>query len=129
MNPQFDSAGCSVNTPCFTLIARMDKMPPYLVAAEPGPIAIEIYETDTEPMRRIKQFMALYGIMDIKMRMLKIPELKRIMGFPKDYVLIGTQAEQKKYIGNAVEVNMSRVMCEALITKLYETGIFKITAA
>lgn len=39
--------------------------------------------------------MAMYGIMDIKMRMLKIPELKRIMGFPEDYVLVGTQAEQK----------------------------------
>lgn len=36
------------------------------------------------------------------------------MGFPKDYVLIGTQTEQKKYIGNAVEVTMARVLCEAL---------------
>ena len=57
-------------------------------------------------------------IIDIKMRMLQIKELKRIMGFPEDYVLIGTQAEQKKYIGNAVEVNMARVLCEALATKL-----------
>lgn len=39
--------------------------------------------------------MALYGIVDIKMRMLRIPELKRIMGFPENYVLIGTQADQK----------------------------------
>jgi DNA (cytosine-5)-methyltransferase 1 len=70
---------------------------------------------ETEPLRRIKEFMALYGIIDIKMRMLKIPELKRIMGFPEDYTLIGTQAEQKKYIGNAVEVNMARVLCETLV--------------
>lgn len=56
----------------------------------------------------------MYGIIDIKMRMLKISELKAIMGFPKDYVLVGTQSEQKKYIGNAVEVNMSRRLCEAL---------------
>ena len=47
------------------------------------------------------------------MRMLKIQELKEIMGFPKDYILIGTLAEQKKYIGNAVEVTMARVLCEA----------------
>ena len=52
------------------------------------------------------------------MRMLRIPELKRIMGFPEDYTLIGTQAEQKKFIGNAVEVNMARVLCEALCKKL-----------
>jgi DNA (cytosine-5)-methyltransferase 1 len=128
MNPQYSNVGASVEKPCFTIIARMDKKPPYLISTETGQIAIEVYETDTEPMRRIKQFMALYGIIDIKMRMLKIPELKRIMGFPEDYTLIGTQAEQKKYIGNAVEVNMARVLCEALITKLYEVGIFKIAA-
>ena len=42
------------------------------------------------------------------------------MGFPEDYVLIGTQAEKKKYIGNAVEVNMARVLCEAVSRKLRE---------
>ena len=52
------------------------------------------------------------------MRMLNIPELKRIMGFHEDYVLLGTQAEQKKFIGNAVEVNMDRVLCEALCKTL-----------
>ena len=60
--------------------------------------------------------------------MLKILELKKIMGFPEDYTLIGTQAEQKKYIGNAVEVTMSRVMCEALVSKLYKLGFFEIAA-
>ena len=64
--------------------------------------------------------MALYGIVDIKMRMLKIPELKKIMGFPEDYVLVGTKAEQKKYIGNAVEVTIARCWCEALCAKLKE---------
>jgi DNA (cytosine-5)-methyltransferase 1 len=84
-----------------------------------GQVMVEFYGTDSESMCRIKRFMALYGIIDIKMRMLKISELKLIMGFPESYVLVGTQAEQKKYIGNAVEVNMARVLCEALITKLY----------
>ena len=67
---------------------------------------------------KIKEFMTLYGIVDIKMRMLKIPELKKIMGFPEDYVLVGTQADQKKFIGNAVEVNMARVLCEDLCKRL-----------
>lgn len=117
MNPQFSSPGGSIDKPCFTLIARMDKMPPYLVSTEEG-FAIDVYETDSPMTRRIKEFMALYGIVDIRMRMLRISELKRIMGFPEDYTLIGTQAEQKKYIGNAVEVNMARVLCEALCIKL-----------
>lgn len=117
MNPQFASAGGSIDNPCFTLIARMDKMPPYLISTEKG-LGIAIYEDDSPMTRRIKEFMSAYGIVDIKMRMLKIVELKRIMGFPEDYTLIGTQAEQKKFIGNAVEVNMSRVLCEALARKL-----------
>jgi DNA (cytosine-5)-methyltransferase 1 len=118
MNPQFYSAGGSVDSPCFTLIGRMDKMPPYLITNEAGQVAIEVYEADSETTRKIKEFMAIYGIIDIKMRMLKIQELKRIMGFPNDYALIGSQAEQKKYIGNAVEVNMARVLCEALVNKI-----------
>lgn len=113
MNPQFASAGGSVNSPCFTLIARMDKMPPYLVEAEGG-IGIQVTPGDSQMTVKIKEFMALYGIIDIKMRMLRIAELKKIMGFPEDYILIGTQADQKKFIGNAVEVNMARVLCEAI---------------
>ena len=62
-------------------------------------------------------------LIDFDMRMLRIPELKRIMGFPSDYVLVGTQADQKKFIGNAVEVNMARVLCEALCSRLIEEDI------
>ena len=136
MNPQFASSGCSIDNPCFTLIARMDKRPPHLVSPktvsnldavpdfvkmdDAGNIYIEIYETDIPIIVKIKEFMAMYQIVDIMMRMLKIPELKRIMGFPENYKLIGTQAEQKKYIGNAVEVGMAKALCEALARKLIE---------
>lgn len=130
INPQYSSAGGSVDKPCFTLIARMDKMPPYLaeccterkkpsfISGWRGNIVYHIYEDDTPMTKKIKEFMAIYDIIDIKMRMLNIGELKRIMGFPDSYILVGTQAEQKKFIGNAVEVNMSRVLCEALCNEL-----------
>ena len=114
----------------------MDKRPPRLVTAEADGEALpsfirledetlvyEIYPEDTPMLVQIKEFMALYGLVDIRMRMLRIPELMRIMGFPENYVLIGTQGEQKKFIGNAVEVNMARVLCEALVAKLYELNI------
>lgn len=130
MNPQFKSPGGSIDNPCFALIARMDKRPPYLiettsdselpdfiVPADNG-LSYVIYNDDTEPMKKIKEFMSLYGIVDIKMRMLNITELKKIMGFPENYVLVGTKAEQKKFIGNAVEVNMAKVLCESLCQKL-----------
>lgn len=126
MNPQYKSAGGSVDKPCFTLIARMDKMPPYLVATETGEAVIEVYSTDSPMTAKIKEFMALYGIVDIKMRMLKIPELKKIMGFPEDYVLVGSQADQKKFIGNAVEVTIARAWCEALCEQLSRMKIKNI---
>lgn len=117
MNPQFASAGGSIDKPCFTLIARMDKMPPYLISTEEGP-GIAIFEDDSPMTVKLKEFMAMYMIVDIRMRMLNVLELKRIQGFPDNYVLVGTQAEQKKYIGNAVEVNMATALCEALCSGL-----------
>lgn len=138
MNPQFRSSGGDVNNPCFTLIARMDKMPPYFVSVDGGYYHHDIFgwvkkaiktgpvfifkeiETACPIIEKILNFMTLYGIVDIKMRMLRIPELKRIMGFPENYVLIGTQADQKKFIGNAVEVTMARSLCKALAIKLKE---------
>lgn len=119
MNPAYQSKGGSIDAPSFTLVARMDKTPPYLISTERGDICgVIIYDTDSPAMRNIKEFMAMYGIIDIKMRMLNIPELKRIMGFGTDYTLIGTQTEQKKYIGNAVECHMSQALCEALAAAL-----------
>ncbi len=126
MNPQFSSPGGSVDKPCFTLIARMDKMPPYLMAASccddlpdfikkvDDGLLYEVYESDSKAMVEIKLFMAMYGITDIKMRMLNETELKLIMGFPREYVLIGTQAEKKKYIGNAVVTIIPKVWAESL---------------
>lgn len=117
VNPQFASTGASIDKPCFTLIARMDKKPPYIITAETGP-AIAVYDEDSPMTVKIKEFMALYGISDICMRMLKIPELKKIMGFPNDYVLVGTQTEQKKYIGNAVETHVACALCRSLSMEL-----------
>lgn len=85
-------------------------------------------DTQYPILYKIFAFMALYGIVDIEMRMLRIPELKRIIGFPEDYVLIGTQAEQKKYIGNVVEVKTAKALCEANARELLRLGILKIAA-
>lgn len=132
MDAQYSRIGNDVDQPCFTLIARMDKTPPYLIEItqsgeipslikiDGNVVVYEIYEDDTPMTKKIKEFMALYGLVDIKMRMLKIQELKEIMGFPKDYILVGTQAEQKKFIGNAVEVTMARKICEASAHRLFE---------
>jgi Site-specific DNA methylase len=127
VNPQFDSVGWGIDRPCFTLIARMDKRPPGIVTTSSdlsdlpsfvkivgNTVIYEIYDTDSPKTKEIKEFMALYGITDIKMRMLRVDELLRIMGFGDHYILKGTLAERKKFIGNAVECTQSRVIAEAI---------------
>lgn len=128
LNPQYRSAGGSVNTPCFTLIARMDKRPPYLVSVEQGVPAWRISSNDSPEMVRVKEFCILYGIVDVTMRMLRIPEMKRIQGFGDDYVLIGSQEEQKKFLGNAVVTQVATAWAEAVTTAL-ESIANKYTAS
>lgn len=102
MNPSHFGHTTSINKPSPTIIARQDKAPLYI----------------------IKALMDELDIIDIKMRMVKISELKQIQGFPIDYKLIGNQTQQKKYIGNAVDVHQAK----ALIIENYQT-IFKNAAA
>ena len=130
VNPQFSCPGNSVDSPCPTVIARQDKLPlqvasvttegnaPSFIRRQGDALVYLFYDTDSEIMKEIKRFMFTYGIMDISMRMLKIDELKLIQGFPKDYVLVGTQEEQKKYLGNAVVTIMAKVWCEAIVPTL-----------
>lgn len=109
-NPGWGGSNGSLDKPCCTVVARQDKAPLYLISTELGHVTIPIYESDSETMIKIKEFMVLHGVIDIKLRMLNIPELKQIQGFPKDYKLIGNQTEQKKFIGNAVEVNQAKAL-------------------
>ena len=124
MNPQFNSKGSSIEKPCFTLIARMDKMPPYLIETKSGSVQIKIEESDTETMRKLKQICNDYGIIDIRMRMLLIEELLRIQGFGDKYILKGTKADMKKFIGNAVECTQAEALATS-IARSVVNGIIK----
>lgn len=111
----------SVHEPCFTLIAKMDKRPPCLVSAETratyGPFPVlsqEVYADESIPViDRIVLFMQANGLSDIRMRMLTVQELKEIQGLGPDYVLKGSQANQKKFIGNAVVPHVVKAWAEA----------------
>ncbi|MBO2546072.1 DNA cytosine methyltransferase [Salegentibacter sp. BDJ18] len=91
LNPSHGGHCTTVNRPSPTVIARQDKAPLYL----------------------IQVLMEKYGIADIKMRMLEIPELLKIQGFPEGYKLVGTQTDKKKFIGNSVEVTTAKAIFEA----------------
>jgi DNA (cytosine-5)-methyltransferase 1 len=117
---QYDNEGRSVDRPAQTLIARMDKTPPYLLRVERDHVQHEILDTDSHWTRELKHIMNENGIRSIKRRMLTIPELLRIQGFGDSYILIGTQAEQKKYIGNSVPPPMVQALVEAMGAALHK---------
>lgn len=117
MNPVWNNIqNHSVNAPSPTIIAGQDKAPLYLVSTSAGRVIIAVYDTDSDIVIKIKEFMVLYDITDIKMRMLKVFELLRIQGFPEGYQLFGNQADQKKFIGNSV----TPVIPEKWLSCLYE---------
>lgn len=119
INPQYNNKGASIDEPAPVIIARQDKKPMGMITTEYGDAAVIIvYDDDSEAMKKIKIFMAEFGIVDIKMRMLTVMELKTITGFPDDYYLAGAQASQKKFIGNAVTPIIPKKWMEALWSEL-----------
>lgn len=114
VDTQFSNKGKSIEEPSQTLIARMDKKPLYLVSASPeGANIFEELPGDSEILTKIKRFMKDHSIVDIKIRMLTIEELKSIQGFPKDFELTGTKTNQLKFIGNSVVPLMAQKLVEA----------------
>ncbi len=115
LNPSHGGHATSTSSPCPVIIARQDKAPLYLIQFAIDPeVSIPVYPEDSEVMIRIKIFMSIYGIADIKMRMLKVPELLSIQGFPASYKLAGNQSDQKKFIGNSVVPHVVKAWTESL---------------
>lgn len=110
VNPQWGTPTHGLDKPCPTIIARQDKTPLQIATALPGTQVPAIDINDSPTMAAIKLFMLAFGLSDLKMRMLKVVELKRITGFPEQYILLGSQAAQKKFIGNAVPPGMVRAI-------------------
>lgn len=76
-----NGAPCDIESPAPTVTTN-PKLQLVTCRMEQQESTTTITSDDSPAMAKIKRFMALYGIVDIKMRMLRIPELKRIMGFP-----------------------------------------------
>jgi DNA (cytosine-5)-methyltransferase 1 len=115
VNPSYGGNCSDVEQPSPVVVARQDKSPLHLCQVEYGDTsfyAIVVYTHDCEEIRELKQFMAAFNIVDIKMRMLKVLELLRIQGFPATYILKGSQTDQKKFVGNSVEVRTARKLAE-----------------
>lgn len=120
VNPSHGGHCTSTDAPCPVIIARQDKAPLYVVMVENGPVGLEVYADDSAAMIKIKQFMAVFGLVDIKMRMLRVVELLRIQGFPEQYHMVGNQSDHKKFIGNSVHPLVPKAWAEAIGLKLIE---------
>lgn len=128
---QFDRIGTSVNKPCPTIIARQDKKPLYMGSAnnffqvpfKDYSYSLELPEIEVKTL--LREFMRKHGIVDVKIRSLKLSELLVIQGFPEDYVLQGGKTRSMKYIGNSVVPDMS----EALGNSVYESVMSNYKAA
>lgn len=144
-NPQYGGSTRSINDPAATIIARQDKAPIGLTTAVRGneidkeivfgscsskldievngsKIIYHVKETDDEYMHEIKKYMYENDLVDIFMRPLDIPEMLQIQGFPKNYKMCGTQTEQKKGIGNSVEVCTGIALFKAIDQKIQQYG-------
>lgn len=115
VNPQYSNAGNAVTDPAPTVIASQRSRPLALATTTyDGPPRWTINSADSPAMIALKTFMEANSIADIFMRMLKVLELKRIQGFPDNYILHGPQNEQKKFIGNSVETGVVKSWFRAM---------------
>jgi DNA (cytosine-5)-methyltransferase 1 len=114
VNPSWGGHPGSIDNPCPVIVARGDKAPLYLIQVEEGSVAVAVYTDDSPIMVKIKQFMAAYGLVDIKMRMLRVKELLKIQGFPENYKMVGNQGDRKKFIGNSVVPLVVKAWAEIL---------------
>jgi len=81
---------------------------------------------DSEAMAVLKAVCRRHGIADIYMRMLKVSELKLIMGFPADYYLGGSATKQKEMLGNAVVPQVSEAIARAMTPSLVAARLRKL---
>lgn len=119
-NPQWGGSMLSVDKPMFTIIARMDKAPPYIVTVNKSLSSIhwEYKKEDSISMRKLRDVMRKYMVHDVYMRMLSEVELLRVQDFPDGYILKGTSSERKKYIGNAVPPGIVRKLIAGVCLEL-----------
>lgn len=120
INPSHGGHSTSTEAPCPVIIARQDKAPLYFVQVEQGQVSMAVYDNDSEICIKIKEFMVVYGLVDIKMRMLRVPELLKIQGFPDNYQMVGNQSDHKKFIGNSVHPLVPKHWAEAMGNRLVE---------
>lgn len=113
-NPQYGGSNRSIEDPAATIIARQDKAPIGITHCTRGGELPVITDEDDDYMILIKEYCIKHNITDILIRPLTVGEMLRIQGFPGWYKLTGTKTEQKKHIGNSVEVKVGIALFQSI---------------
>lgn len=133
-NPSHFGHTTSIDTACPTVVASQHKAPLLIVNTIEGKINPAIVDfldkkdwayINQEPGAKktkaieLIEVMFEYGLSDILMRMLRVDELLVIQGFPEDYIMIGPETKQKKFIGNSVVPLAYKVILQALEQEIF----------
>lgn len=92
-----------------------------------GPTTVPVELTKTKPRHALVEPILLeiegeHYLLDFLFRMLEVHELAAGMGFPKDYIFVGSKSDRIKLIGNAVSKNTARNHILAMITQRPDVG-------
>lgn len=123
---QFSNTPRGFGEPARTIVASRRHQ--YLATVDRGPAHLGDSAADTPAMLQLKALCRQHGIQDVLFRMLKISELKLIMGFPSSYYLGGTATQQKEMLGNAVCPPVSAALARAMLPELRTHATRKLPA-
>ena len=77
-----------------------------------------------EPVRTVVAKLGKYsGPFHWKNRRFTVAEMKRLQGFPDDYVLAGTEALQMQQIGNSVPPTFAKQLALSVLKSLYNQNV------
>jgi DNA (cytosine-5)-methyltransferase 1 len=92
----------------WTFLLRLDPdRPSTTLQAQPGPWVGPFHWENVRNTRG-----------DLRARRLRVPEMLRIMTFPDDFVIVGSRADAQRQLGNAVPVDLGKVIIRALLEQL-----------
>ena len=92
----------------WTFLLRLDPdRPSSTLQAQPGPWVGPFHWENVQN-----------GVGKPRARRLRVPEMLRIMTFPDDFVTVGSRVDAQRQIGNAVPVELGKVVIRALMEQL-----------
>ena len=92
----------------WTFLLRLDPdRPSTTLQAQPGPWVGPFHWENVDNGRG-----------EVRARRLRVPEMLRIMTFPDDFAIVGTRSDAQRQLGNAVPVELGKIVVRALLQQL-----------